>query len=53
MCERDREDGRNGRQVELLFSSHLRPERRFPGVDELRKQIAADVVEARRLLEQC
>ncbi len=40
-----------GRRVELLFLTRLRPEKRFPGVEALRKQIAADVGEARRLLE--
>jgi riboflavin kinase/FMN adenylyltransferase len=39
-----------GRRVELSFRFHLRAERRFPGLDELRKQIAADVAEARRRL---
>ncbi len=39
-----------GRRVELLFLNRLRPERRFPGVEALREQIASDVVEARRLL---
>ena len=40
-----------GRRVELMFLSRLRPEKRFPGVEALRKQIAADVGEARRQLE--
>ena len=40
-----------GRHVELSFAEHLRPEQRFAGVEELKKQIASDVVEARRLLE--
>ena len=40
-----------GRRVELLFFTRLRPEKRFPGVEALREQIATDVVEARRLLE--
>lgn len=39
-----------GRRVELYFSAHLRAERPFPDADALRKQIAADVDEARRLL---
>ena len=39
-----------GRRVELLFFSRLRSEKRFPGVEALREQIASDVVEARRLL---
>jgi riboflavin kinase/FMN adenylyltransferase len=40
-----------GRRVEISFEHHLRPERRFDGVDALRTQIQADVAEARRLLE--
>jgi riboflavin kinase/FMN adenylyltransferase len=39
-----------GRRVELSFEHHLRPERRFPGLPELRTQIAADVESARKLL---
>lgn len=39
-----------GRRVELSFPIRLRGERRFPGVDALRSQIAADVAEARRRL---
>ncbi len=39
-----------GRHVDLSFANHLRPEQRFPGVEELKIQIATDVVEARRLL---
>jgi riboflavin kinase/FMN adenylyltransferase len=40
-----------GRRVELLFLTRLRPEKKFPGVEALREQIATDVGEARRLLE--
>jgi riboflavin kinase/FMN adenylyltransferase len=40
-----------GRRVELSFVHHLRAERRFDGVEALRAQIAADVSEARRRLE--
>jgi len=40
-----------GQIVELAFVERLRPERRFPSVDALREQIAADVAEARVLLE--
>lgn len=40
-----------GRRVELSFIHHLRGERRFRDADALRKQIAADVAEARRRLE--
>jgi riboflavin kinase / FMN adenylyltransferase len=39
-----------GRRVELSFEHRLREERRFPDVDALRAQIAADLVEARRRL---
>jgi riboflavin kinase/FMN adenylyltransferase len=40
-----------GRRVDLSFAFQLRPERRFPDVEALKKQIAADVEEARRRLE--
>ena len=40
-----------GRRIELAFVHRLRPERRFDGVDALREQIRADVLEARRRLE--
>ena len=39
-----------GRRVELSFRFHLRPERRFAGVDALRAQIDADRDEARQRL---
>jgi len=39
-----------GRRVELAFSSRLRAERRFSGVDALREQIASDVGAARKIL---
>ncbi len=39
-----------GRRVELAFALRLRGERRFPDVEALRAQIAADVDEARRRL---
>jgi riboflavin kinase/FMN adenylyltransferase len=39
-----------GRRVELSFRFHLRPERRFAGLDALRAQIDADRAEARRRL---
>jgi len=39
-----------GRRVELSFEHHLRAERRFPGLEALRTQIAADVESARKLL---
>ena len=40
-----------GRRMELAFVHRLRAERRFDGVDALRAQIRADVLEARRRLE--
>jgi riboflavin kinase/FMN adenylyltransferase len=40
-----------GRRLELSFEARLRAERRFPGPDALREQIARDVAEARRRLE--
>jgi riboflavin kinase/FMN adenylyltransferase len=40
-----------GRRVDLSFEHHLRGERRFPDPDALRRQISADVAEARRRLE--
>jgi len=39
-----------GRRVELSFEHHLRSERRFPGLEALKTQIAADVESARKLL---
>jgi riboflavin kinase/FMN adenylyltransferase len=39
-----------GRRVELSFVAHLRAEQRFPSVDALRRQIGADVEDARRRL---
>jgi riboflavin kinase/FMN adenylyltransferase len=39
-----------GRRVEVTFEFALREERRFPGVEALRTQIAADAAEARRKL---
>jgi riboflavin kinase/FMN adenylyltransferase len=39
-----------GRRVDLSFRYHLRPERRFAGIDALRAQIDADRNEARRRL---
>jgi riboflavin kinase/FMN adenylyltransferase len=38
------------RRVEISFERRLRSERKFPGVEELREQIARDVDEARRRL---
>lgn len=39
-----------GRSVELDFRERLRSERKFPGIDALREQIARDVQDARRRL---
>ena len=41
-----------GRRVELSFSQRLRGEQEFSGPDALREQIAADVAEARRRLNE-
>jgi riboflavin kinase/FMN adenylyltransferase len=45
-------DGRDvyGEPVRLAFLARLRDERRFPSVDALRAQIAADVRRAREVL---
>ena len=40
-----------GRRIELSFESRLRGERKFPGADALREQIARDVEVARQMLE--
>jgi riboflavin kinase / FMN adenylyltransferase len=39
-----------GRVVDVSFVERIRDEKRFSGVEELRRQIAADVREARRML---
>ena len=39
-----------GRTIEVAFVEHLRPDRRFNQPDELRRQIARDVQQARRVL---
>jgi len=39
-----------GRHLRVALVEHIRPERKFAGVDELKAQIAADVATARRLL---
>lgn len=41
-----------GRRIEVAFASRLREERRFPGADALRAQIARDAEEARRRLAE-
>ncbi len=39
-----------GKVVDVTFIERLRPEKRFSGVDELKEQIAQDIVEARKIL---
>ena len=39
-----------GRELEVVFRQHLRPERKFAGLDELKTQIARDVAAARAAL---
>lgn len=39
-----------GKKLSVDFIAHLRSEQRFPGIDALKKQIAADVQQARQLL---
>jgi riboflavin kinase/FMN adenylyltransferase len=46
----DRTDDLYGRRLRVRLAAYVRPERRFDGIDALKRQIAADVVEARRLL---
>lgn len=41
-----------GQPLTVLFLERIRAERRFPSVDDLRAQIAADVEAARRLLDR-
>ncbi len=41
-----------GAELEVALVAFLRPEHRFPGLDALKAQIAADAAEARRLLDQ-
>ena len=41
-----------GRVVEVTFVERLRPEKRFSGADELKEQIARDIVEARKILRE-
>ncbi len=40
-----------GEELEVALHAFLRPERKFPGLDALRAQIAADAAEARHLLD--
>jgi riboflavin kinase / FMN adenylyltransferase len=41
-----------GRVVDVTFVERLRPEKRFFGADELKEQIARDIVEARKILRE-
>ena len=41
-----------GRQVRVAFVEHLRPEKKFDGMDALKAQIDTDCIEARRMLNQ-
>jgi len=38
-----------GRTIEVRLLAHIRAERKFAGLDELKAQIAADSAEARRI----
>jgi riboflavin kinase/FMN adenylyltransferase len=40
-----------GKELRIRFVKHLRPERKFASVEELREQIAKDAEEARRLFQ--
>ena len=40
-----------GRHLRVALIEHLRPERKFPGIDALKAQIAADAAQARTLLQ--
>ena len=40
-----------GEELDVALHAFLRPERKFPGLDALRAQIAADAAEARRVLD--
>ena len=42
----------DGRQVRLAFVQRLRDERKFPDVEALKEQIAADVRRAARLFDR-
>lgn len=39
-----------GRHLRVALIDHIRPERKFAGIEDLRTQIAADVAEARQML---
>ncbi len=40
-----------GATLEVTFVEHLRQERKFESIDQLRDQIAADILAARRVLD--
>lgn len=41
-----------GRVVDVTFVERLRPEKRFDGIEELKAQIAQDVAEAKKVMEE-
>jgi len=41
-----------GRHLRIALIEHLRPERKFPGIDALKAQIAEDAARAREVLKQ-
>jgi riboflavin kinase/FMN adenylyltransferase len=41
-----------GRHLRVALIEHLRPERKFPGIDALKAQIAEDAAQARAVLKQ-
>jgi riboflavin kinase/FMN adenylyltransferase len=43
----DFKDDLYGKEIELIFADKLRDEKKFPSLDELKKQIAQDIAEAR------
>jgi riboflavin kinase/FMN adenylyltransferase len=47
----DFDDDFYGAELSVALHAYIREERRFPGLDALKAQIAADAAEARRLLE--
>ncbi len=40
-----------GEKISVYFISYLRSEKKFPGVDALKKQISSDIVQARKILQ--
>jgi riboflavin kinase/FMN adenylyltransferase len=47
----DFEDDLYGQEIRVEFVSFIRPEKRFAGLDALKAQIAADVIEIRQVLD--